>query len=285
MIIGGEAPDFYPTPEGSTEWKESYKECAATYTGEPETEITFPVNLYNVGIKGKTDFKAVWEGQGDDPVLGWEGSNPPWDAGEVEIDKGGSKTFNVTVTVPDKAVKLIFKSNTDGKTPVTESNTDNNIMAIVVQPDGIDLAATTENDSYNEVPGVPVNVKVEFAISRLDTQIMPVDAVFTWTGAASGSQNMIVYSDKALELALDNTTTDEEWNEVYDKAFESSYYYVYFTGYANNTYTVTGTIVGGTDIDLSNNTATATIVIYPNAAGTDIPDVEVEPETIVNITG
>lgn len=287
VIIGGEAPDFYPAPEGSTEWKESYKECAAIYTGEPGTEITFPVNLYNIGKKEKTNFKAVWEGQGDDPVFGWEGSNPPWQVSEVEIDKGGSKSFNITVTVPDKAVKLFFKSNTDGKTPVTESNTDNNIMAIVVQPDGIDLAVTTENNSYSEVPGVPVKVKVEFDFSRLDTQTMPIDAVFTWTGAATGSQTLTVYSDEALDLALADTTTDDEWNAVYDKAFENSFYYVYFTGYANNTYTVTGTIMPteGTDIDLSNNTATATIVIYPNAVGTDIPDIEIEPEIIVNLTG
>lgn len=140
-INGGKKPDFYPTPEGSSEWDESYLECAAIYTGEPGDQITFPVNLYNVGTKATTDFKAVWEGQGDDPSTGWKGSNPPWQAGDpIELDKGEFKTFDVTVTVPDKATKLYFKSNTDGKTPATESNTNNNIMAIVIQPEGVDLA-------------------------------------------------------------------------------------------------------------------------------------------------
>ncbi len=120
-INGGKKPDFYPTPEGSSEWDESYLECAAIYTGEPGEQITFPVNLYNVGTKATTDFKAVWEGQGDDPSTGWKGSNPPWHAGDpIELDKGEFKTFDVTVTVPDKATKLYFMSNTDGKTPEAE---------------------------------------------------------------------------------------------------------------------------------------------------------------------
>ena len=41
-INGGKKPDFYPTPEGSSEWQESYLECAAIYTGEPGEQITFP---------------------------------------------------------------------------------------------------------------------------------------------------------------------------------------------------------------------------------------------------
>ena len=129
-INGGKKPDFYPTPEGSSEWQPSYKECAATYTGEPGEEITFPVNLYNIGTKASTDYRAVWDGQGKDPSVGWKGDNPPFKAtgttedGEetdlITLDKGEFKTFEVTVTVPDKATKLYFMSNTDGKTPEAE---------------------------------------------------------------------------------------------------------------------------------------------------------------------
>jgi hypothetical protein len=80
-------PDFYPTPEGSTEWQPTYKDpkyCAKTYTYEQgQTEITFPVNLFNQGEEAITDFKAVWYGKGSDPVKGWQGSNPVWNADEM----------------------------------------------------------------------------------------------------------------------------------------------------------------------------------------------------------
>ncbi|HHV17067.1 MAG TPA: hypothetical protein GXX58_10960 [Gelria sp.] len=70
------APDFYPTPKDSTEWQPSYKDanqCAEIYYYEPgQTEIAFPVNLYNQGEEAITDFKAVWFGKGDDPVKGWQ---------------------------------------------------------------------------------------------------------------------------------------------------------------------------------------------------------------------
>ncbi len=80
-------PDFYPTPEGSTEWQPTYKDpkyCAKTYTyDQGQTEITFPVNLFNQGEEAITDFKAVWYGKGSDPVKGWQGSNPVWNADEM----------------------------------------------------------------------------------------------------------------------------------------------------------------------------------------------------------
>lgn len=160
----------------------------------------------------------------------------------------------------------------------------------MIQPEGIDLAVTTENCKYNEQPGVPVNVKVDFDLSRLDDQPVPVDAIFTWTGATSGSKNVTIYNREALDIALDKATTDEEWNAIYREATKDYYCYITFTGYANNTYTVTGTImpVSGTDVDLSNNTATSKIVIYPNAMGDiDIPDMDIdfEPEIMVNIVG
>ena len=81
------SPDFFPTPEGSTEWQPTYKDpkyCAKTYTYEQgQTEITFPVNLFNQGEEAITDFKAVWYGKGSDPVKGWQGSNPVWNADEM----------------------------------------------------------------------------------------------------------------------------------------------------------------------------------------------------------
>ena len=116
------APDFYPTPEGSTQWQESYKTCAKTYYYDlGQTEITFPVNLFNQGIKAKTNFRAVWYGQGDDPDTGWQGKTPPWQAPElvgrllqppklIELDKGESKTWMVTVPIPQEGQpnKLVF---------------------------------------------------------------------------------------------------------------------------------------------------------------------------------
>ena len=284
------SPDFYPTPEGEAEWEESFKECAKTYTGKPGDQITFPVNLYNVGAKATTDFKAVWEGQGDDPSTGWKGSNPPWQAGDpIELDKGEFKTFDVTVTIPDKATKLYFKSNTDGDTPNEELNTDNNIMAIVIQPDGIDLAVTTENNTYTEAQGVPVKVQVRFDLSRLDNKDIPINATFTWTGATSGSESLIIHNNESLETALINAVNNDEYNSIMRGSVESQMRYVEFTGYAGNTYYITGEImpITATDIDLSNNKATAKIIIHPTfAPNTDIPNAgDIEDETIVNLTG
>jgi len=78
--VGAGFPDFYPTPEGSTEWKEEYKDPnkgAKTYEyKQGQTEITFPVTLRNSGEKAITDFRAVWYGKGSDPTAGWQGTNP-----------------------------------------------------------------------------------------------------------------------------------------------------------------------------------------------------------------
>ena len=290
VTIDGEAPDFYPTPEGETEWEESFKECATIYTGQAGDEITFNVNLFNSGERGDTtDFKAVWEGQGDDPVYGWKGKYPPWNAGLVDVCKGDKKTFNVTVTVPDKAAKLYFKSNTDGNTPVSEINTNNNIMVIVIQPDGIDLAATTQDCNYSEVPGVPVNVCVDFDLSRLDTQPIPVDAVINWTGVTSGVKNVTIYSEEAYYQAVCDAGPGEE-NAIIKKIVEDSILHVNFIGYAGNTYYVTATIepIRGTDVDMSNNSATAKIVIYPRTSAggiPDMPEIHLEEEIMVNIVG
>jgi len=70
------SPDFFPTPEGSNQWREEYKDPnkgAKTYSyKQGATEITFPVTLRNAGEKAITDFRAVWFGQGNDPVMGWQ---------------------------------------------------------------------------------------------------------------------------------------------------------------------------------------------------------------------
>jgi len=78
--VGGEAPDFFPTPEGSNQWREEYKDpdiCAKTYEADPGTSLNIPVTLHNSGTQAITNFKAVWFGSG--PV-GWV--NPVWDAGD-----------------------------------------------------------------------------------------------------------------------------------------------------------------------------------------------------------
>ncbi len=87
-LFMGLMPDFYPTPEGETQWRPEFRDAEneniTTYYYEPgDTEIPFPVNLFNQGEKAITDFRAVWFGKGDDPEEGWQGSNPAWQADEM----------------------------------------------------------------------------------------------------------------------------------------------------------------------------------------------------------
>jgi ABC-type nitrate/sulfonate/bicarbonate transport system ATPase subunit len=149
-INAGKKPDFFPTPEGETEWRAEFLECAKTYDGNPGEEITFPVTLTNQGEKSTTNFMAVWEGQGDDPEKGWAGSNPPWKAEEpITLAKGESITFDVTITVPQPGEpnKLFFKANVDGKTPAQEVVQENNIMAICIGKEGLDIGLEFERGS------------------------------------------------------------------------------------------------------------------------------------------
>lgn len=275
--LSGQVPDFYPTPEGSSEWQPSFKECAKTYTGKPGDQITFPVNLYNIGTKASTDYRAVWDGQGKDPSTGWKGDNAPFVAtgttedGEetdlITLDKGEFKTFDVTVTIPDKATKLYFMSNTDGKTPEAEKNTDNNLMAIIIKPEGVDLAIEAEETVILQaLANTPLKVNVYMMSTRKDFDLEPVEAEVKWIGPEDeGSKTVnLAFGD------IDNTVVN-------------------FTGYAGNTYYVEGEVMPTTetDYDLSNNYCKIKIVIVTEIPEID-PDVSKEnpsPETRVNIIG
>jgi len=186
--VGGEAPDFFPTPEGSNQWREEYKDPnkgAKTYTyKQGATEITFPVTLRNAGEKAITDFRAVWFGQGNDPVMGWQGSNPPWksDPAEIKLDKNGEQTFTVTIPlpVPEASKGLIaFKANVDGKTPANETNQDNNLMFVKIQPEGVDIQVDLSDLPfvYYINPGEVADVYVPLLILRNDRNSMPLNPV------------------------------------------------------------------------------------------------------------
>lgn len=135
-----DSPDFFPTPEGETQWRPEFRnaeKCVTTYYYEPgDTEITFPVNLYNQGEKAITDFKAVWYGASNVTPNPWD--NPVWDAGLIELDKGESQTFDVTIPIsndPNSKYsdgKIYFLCNIDGKTPASEINQENNMMVVRV---------------------------------------------------------------------------------------------------------------------------------------------------------
>lgn len=199
----GKQPDFYPTPEGATKWTESFAKTAITYTGKPGQEITFPVNLYNVGAKATTDYRAVWEGQGADPVKGWQGTDPVWGIKDVELDKGQSKTYNVTVTFPEPGQphKLVFKANVNGETPKTEENQSNNLMVIAFKPEGVDLAITGKAQSTRIK--LPQNKNIQMAgvviytITRKDGGTDPVQAKLTMYGPAGTKTENINISNKS----------------------------------------------------------------------------------------
>lgn len=265
-------PDFFPTPEGETEWQEKFLECAKTYTGKPGEEITFPVTLTNQGEKGTTDFMAVWEGQGDDPENGWQGTNPPWKADEpITLAKGESVTLDVTVNVPQigEPTKLFFKANVDGKTPSAEMMQDNNMMAIIVQPTGIDLEIESDPTMVIQaLAGVAVNVRVPMMCYRndFDEKLIPVEAEISWTGPEGEDSKIVnlVFGD--IEMA-----------------------YVEFTGYAGNTYYATGQTLPTTeeDIDMSNNYTQTKVIIVTEQPVEDLDVSKENPseETRVNLIG
>lgn len=199
--VGG--PDFYPTPEGETEWKESFKESAKAYTGKPGEQITFPVNLYNIGTKGTTDFRAVWGGQGNDPEKGWKGSNPPWQTSPVELEQNNNQAFSVTVTfpAPGQPNKLYFMANIDGNTPANETNKDNNIMVIVFKNPGVDLAITGKPQSaIVKLPQTSTQMAgvVIYTITRKDGGTDPVQATLTMNGPSGSKNETITVTDKPL---------------------------------------------------------------------------------------
>lgn len=81
------SPDFFPTPEGSDQWDESYKTCAKTYTAMPGETVNINFSLHNAGEKQTTDFAATWFGSG------WK--NPIWKVDNITLDKGAKQNFNL----------------------------------------------------------------------------------------------------------------------------------------------------------------------------------------------
>ena len=137
--VGGSPPDFYPTPEGESEWKESFLSNAKTYTGEVGEIVDVKVNLYNQGEKDVTNFGCTWYGSGWEEVV--------WGEPELEVEKGSPLSFTIPVAIPahGEETRLVFRANVDGETPSTEVNLNNNTMVIIVRPEGeIDLALYTD---------------------------------------------------------------------------------------------------------------------------------------------
>jgi hypothetical protein len=243
--VGGESPDFYPTPEGSSEYKEEYKTCAKTYEGKKGEPITFPVTLHNVGAKAITDFRAVWERDGQDPITGWLGTNPPWQSEPIELAKGESKTFDVTVTVPDLPRRLFFKANVDGLTPAKEINQDNNQMAIFIMPDGVDVSIFMPYEIHRTVkPGEKALVTVGGLVRKHDyTQFAEVKTTFIYPGGT-----------KVEHTTLYRTMEGEKQSQDYD-------YDIYLSP---GTYKVTGQVevLNAVDIKPANNYGETIITIY-----------------------
>ena len=198
-INGGKKPDFFPTPEGETEWRAEFLECAKTYDGNPGEEITFPVTLTNQGEKSTTNFMAVWEGQGDDPEKGWAGSNPPWKAEEpITLAKGESITFDVTITVPQPGEpnKLFFKANVDGKTPAQEVVQENNIMAICIGKEGLDIGVELDpRQPYWQIPSdlgyVHPIIDINFSVNIDDHE---------WLIIADGYKEVVGITKESLQM-------------------------------------------------------------------------------------
>ncbi len=215
--VSAEAPDFYITPEGSREWEQSYLTCAKTYTGNPGESISFPVTLHNAGTEAITDFRAVWSGQGSDPETGWQGNNPAWEAEELtSLAKGESKIFNVTVTFPEQNQKLYFKTNIDGKNPESETNLENNLMAIYFQKPGVDLAISVETAMPEMEMGWWGDSAIEpFAdayVSRLDDGTEPVTAEVTLVSPGGTSVEIITISPGEIVSLFMNYPTNKAGN-------------------------------------------------------------------------
>ncbi len=176
-------PDFYPTPEGSTEWKPQYKDpkyCAKTYVGNPGQIIDIPVSLHNAGEIETTDFAATWFGStsGSDPrSYGWV--RPLWKEDNITLDKGEKRDLTIPVKIPDigQETRLVFLANVDGKTPASEINQENNMMIIKITSEinlvAVDIKSgasvpvldkkytgtvTFKNDSAMALSGVPIAV-------------------------------------------------------------------------------------------------------------------------------
>ncbi len=121
-------PDFYPLPWGATEYQETFKDCAMTYTADAGTAMNVPISINNSGTQAITDMAATWYG------TGW--SNPVYTQKDLNIPQGGKQNIQIPVTVPQigQETRLVIQANTDGKTPASEGNQDNNMLIIKVAP-------------------------------------------------------------------------------------------------------------------------------------------------------
>ncbi len=247
-----EGPDFFPMPEGSSQWMPEYKDPnrgAQTYTyKEGQASITFPVTLYNQGDKAATDFKAVWFNSSQKDPDAW--SHPVWENDTaISLAQNESQTFDITVPVPvpDYAEgKLVFKCNADGNTPGNESNQENNIMIITILPEGVDIEAILPDDPlvYVVNPGEAADVYVPFLIMRKDSGASLVDVDVNYSGPF-GSEN------KKTKLA---GYLAEENVSCYD---------IRFTLSSPGTYKVYGEAqpIGVPDINPANNKDEATVIV------------------------
>lgn len=111
--VPGHGPDFFPaTKDGRTE-----------YTGTAGSDITIPVIVLNTGDNGITDFGAGWST--GEYIRGYN---------NLSIDTNQSADTPITVTVPSSEQTILIKVNTDGNTPASEENQENNTMTLTVRP-------------------------------------------------------------------------------------------------------------------------------------------------------
>lgn len=122
------APDFYPLPQGATEYQEWYKDCAMSYEGNAGDPMDIPVGICNSGQQAITNVAATWFGSG------WD--NPVFKQDNLDIAQGQYQDLTIPVTVPQPKAetRLVVKVNVDDNTPAGETNPDNNTMIIKVIP-------------------------------------------------------------------------------------------------------------------------------------------------------
>ena len=234
--------DFFPTPEGETEWREEFLECANPSTGNPGEIINIPVKLHKGGVeKGTTDFAATWFG------TGW--ANPVWHEQNIELGKGEVKEYSLQVKVPDygKETRLVFRCNVDGKTPENEVNQDNNIMIIKVEPPGIDVAAgrNYQNVLTQKTPG-----------EKVDTLLIPTARLV---------QPSIMEYNEPVRVRI-RATKGFSYDKTVTLTRKDYYYFdedirVYFTKPGTYTYEYEVISLDKPDINPANNKATITIKV------------------------
>ena len=123
------------------------------------------------GEEAITDFGCTWYGEGWDNIV--------WLQEDIRLSKGERCSFTIPVTVPahGEETRLVFRANIDGLTPVSEINLDNNIMIIIVRPEGeIDLALYTDK----AVIEGPVNTAQPLTVMVHNLSEVPVITKAGW---------------------------------------------------------------------------------------------------------